>query len=294
MGVHMCVRVSVCACAPSAQVSGRARVVCVCARVYASLCMSLFVRCVCWRGCNYDDVGLCAEALCGLRMRCISSPSTIRSHHTHCRFFQENGFLYVHTPIITASDCEGAGEMFQVGPGHTVLWQVRGLANPHLVAHMNARAETHTQHTHTCTHAAPQVTTLLGKADEASSGTSGAAQVSPAQLEALKAAVGTQGEKVKAAKAVGAPHGLPPCYIVVHPEYLSLCTALAHFCAHQSVVPLGRTSGPSQQGLPHVPVLRFGSPCTANFPLTPHTLVCCPMRCRRPQQTRATSSWLLL
>ncbi|HOV13271.1 MAG TPA: asparagine--tRNA ligase [Spirochaetota bacterium] len=29
-------------------------------------------------------------------------------------FFQENGFVYVHTPIITASDCEGAGEMFQV------------------------------------------------------------------------------------------------------------------------------------------------------------------------------------
>lgn len=32
---------------------------------------------------------------------------------TH-RFFQERKFLYVHTPIITASDCEGAGEMFQV------------------------------------------------------------------------------------------------------------------------------------------------------------------------------------
>ncbi|MDE5820419.1 MAG: asparagine--tRNA ligase [Lachnospiraceae bacterium] len=30
------------------------------------------------------------------------------------RFFQERGFVYVHTPIITASDCEGAGEMFQV------------------------------------------------------------------------------------------------------------------------------------------------------------------------------------
>jgi len=30
------------------------------------------------------------------------------------QFFQEEGFLYVHTPIITASDCEGAGEMFQV------------------------------------------------------------------------------------------------------------------------------------------------------------------------------------
>jgi asparaginyl-tRNA synthetase len=29
-------------------------------------------------------------------------------------FFQEKGFLYIQTPIITASDCEGAGEMFQV------------------------------------------------------------------------------------------------------------------------------------------------------------------------------------
>ena len=29
-------------------------------------------------------------------------------------FFQDRGFLYLHTPIITASDCEGAGEMFQV------------------------------------------------------------------------------------------------------------------------------------------------------------------------------------
>ena len=30
------------------------------------------------------------------------------------RFFQERNFVYVHTPIITASDCEGAGEMFKV------------------------------------------------------------------------------------------------------------------------------------------------------------------------------------
>jgi len=29
-------------------------------------------------------------------------------------FFQKRGFVYVHTPIITGSDCEGAGEMFQV------------------------------------------------------------------------------------------------------------------------------------------------------------------------------------
>ena len=30
------------------------------------------------------------------------------------KFFQERNFVYVHTPIITASDCEGAGEMFRV------------------------------------------------------------------------------------------------------------------------------------------------------------------------------------
>ena len=30
------------------------------------------------------------------------------------KFFQEQGFVYAQTPIITASDCEGAGEMFQV------------------------------------------------------------------------------------------------------------------------------------------------------------------------------------
>jgi asparaginyl-tRNA synthetase len=30
------------------------------------------------------------------------------------QFFQERDFIYVHTPIITASDCEGAGEMFRV------------------------------------------------------------------------------------------------------------------------------------------------------------------------------------
>ena len=30
------------------------------------------------------------------------------------KFFNENGFVYVHTPLITGSDCEGAGEMFRV------------------------------------------------------------------------------------------------------------------------------------------------------------------------------------
>lgn len=38
---------------------------------------------------------------------------SVAAHAVHC-FFQERGFVYVHTPIITASDCEGAGEMFQV------------------------------------------------------------------------------------------------------------------------------------------------------------------------------------
>ena len=30
------------------------------------------------------------------------------------RYFQDNGYIYAHAPIFTASDCEGAGEMFQV------------------------------------------------------------------------------------------------------------------------------------------------------------------------------------
>ena len=38
---------------------------------------------------------------------------SVAAHPIHC-FFQDRGFVYVHTPIITASDCEGAGEMFQV------------------------------------------------------------------------------------------------------------------------------------------------------------------------------------
>ena len=35
------------------------------------------------------------------------------SFATH-KFFQEQGFVYIHSPILTASDCEGAGEMFTV------------------------------------------------------------------------------------------------------------------------------------------------------------------------------------
>nr|GEY98992.1 asparagine--tRNA ligase, cytoplasmic 1-like [Tanacetum cinerariifolium]GEZ31254.1 asparagine--tRNA ligase, cytoplasmic 1-like [Tanacetum cinerariifolium] len=50
------------------------------------------------------------------RTNTISAIARIRNelaYATHT-FFHDNGFLYVHTPIITTSDCEGAGEMFQV------------------------------------------------------------------------------------------------------------------------------------------------------------------------------------
>jgi len=50
------------------------------------------------------------------RTNVISAMTRVR----HClaqavhRFFHENGFYWIHTPIITANDCEGAGEMFRV------------------------------------------------------------------------------------------------------------------------------------------------------------------------------------
>ena len=38
---------------------------------------------------------------------------SVTSYAIH-KFFNERGFVYVHTPILTSSDCEGAGQMFQV------------------------------------------------------------------------------------------------------------------------------------------------------------------------------------
>ena len=53
-----------------------------------------------------------------LRPRTNTFGAVARVRNRICRsihdFFQEDGFLYIHTPIITASDCEGAGEMFRV------------------------------------------------------------------------------------------------------------------------------------------------------------------------------------
>jgi asparaginyl-tRNA synthetase len=50
------------------------------------------------------------------RTNTFSAVFRIRSLAAHAihSFLQENGFVYVHTPIITGSDCEGAGEMFRV------------------------------------------------------------------------------------------------------------------------------------------------------------------------------------
>jgi asparaginyl-tRNA synthetase len=46
-------------------------------------------------------------------MQCVARVRSTLAFATH-DFFQQRGFLYVHTPLITTSDCEGAGEMFQV------------------------------------------------------------------------------------------------------------------------------------------------------------------------------------
>ena len=53
------------------------------------------------------------------RTNALGAVSRIRSRLTFAahQFFQERGFIHVHTPVITTSDCEGAGEMFQVITG---------------------------------------------------------------------------------------------------------------------------------------------------------------------------------
>ncbi len=53
-----------------------------------------------------------------LRPRTNTFGAVLRIRHAMAfaihKFFHERGFYYLHTPLITASDCEGAGEMFQV------------------------------------------------------------------------------------------------------------------------------------------------------------------------------------
>ncbi|MBQ2332774.1 MAG: asparagine--tRNA ligase [Prevotella sp.] len=53
-----------------------------------------------------------------MRLRTNTFGAVMRIRHNMAiaihQYFHEHGFFYFHTPIITASDCEGAGEMFQV------------------------------------------------------------------------------------------------------------------------------------------------------------------------------------
>lgn len=54
------------------------------------------------------------------RTNALGAVSRVRSRLSYSvhQFFQEKGFIQVHTPVITTSDCEGAGEMFQVTTGN--------------------------------------------------------------------------------------------------------------------------------------------------------------------------------
>ena len=45
--------------------------------------------------------------------RAVFKIRSVAAYAIH-KYFQENGYVYFHAPLITASDCEGAGEMFQV------------------------------------------------------------------------------------------------------------------------------------------------------------------------------------
>ncbi|NXD52417.1 SYNM protein, partial [Corvus moneduloides] len=52
----------------------------------------------------------CRSNTLGALLR-IRSEATAGIHS----FFQDNGYVHIHTPIITSNDCEGAGELFQIG-----------------------------------------------------------------------------------------------------------------------------------------------------------------------------------
>jgi len=70
------------------------------------------------------------------RTNALGAVARVRSRLAYAvhTFFQERGFIQVHTPIITTSDCEGAGEMFQIstmqpsaGPGAEFFGRRAGL-----------------------------------------------------------------------------------------------------------------------------------------------------------------------
>ena len=135
------------------------------------------------------------------RTNTISAVARIRNalaFATH-RFFQENGFLYVHTPIITASDCEGAGEMFQVcictrgescNSARLFLGLTWSFLSTRVTSHDYLVMNLH------------QITTLLSKAEKEGDRPP---PISPEKLAELKAKVAAQADVVKAAKEVRCP-----------------------------------------------------------------------------------------
>nr|KAF6343229.1 asparaginyl-tRNA synthetase 2, mitochondrial [Pipistrellus kuhlii] len=56
------------------------------------------------------------------RTNALGSILRVRSEATAAihSFFKDNGFVHIHTPIITSNDCEGAGELFQVEPSSKI------------------------------------------------------------------------------------------------------------------------------------------------------------------------------
>nr|XP_020827949.1 probable asparagine--tRNA ligase, mitochondrial isoform X3 [Phascolarctos cinereus] len=59
------------------------------------------------------------------RTNALASILRVRSEATDAihSFFKANGYLHIHTPVITSNDCEGAGELFQVEPSSKVKKQ---------------------------------------------------------------------------------------------------------------------------------------------------------------------------
>ena len=66
-------------------------------------------------GCNFLQISVhvCSFHCSYFQISAVARIRDELAYATHT-FFRENGFRYIHTPIITTSDCEGAGEMFQV------------------------------------------------------------------------------------------------------------------------------------------------------------------------------------
>lgn len=65
---------------------------------------------------------------------------------TH-QFFHSQGFLYLHTPLIITSDCEGVGEMFQVA-ALCIILTVTPLSHSGAVTHAAASHATHSPGRH--------------------------------------------------------------------------------------------------------------------------------------------------